>query len=200
MASLVETTCAFCDYDGPVVADYGDVVIIEPLEPVTIGHVLVIPKAHVPSALASLDISALTMRTAVWHANVTGIGACNFITSHGPQASQTVFHLHMHIIPRREGDGLRLPWTRGGNMTKDLANLSTEQAQAQHDAYMRTAGWALDQAAAIDREYDLPLTKDDEDAMLTEIARHGGPQADRNLVEGKTQSLGRVLDGLAEES
>ena len=34
----------------------------------------------------------------------------NLINSCGPQAWQTVFHFHMHVIPRYEGDTLRLPW------------------------------------------------------------------------------------------
>lgn len=38
-------------------------------------------------------------------------GDMNLITSRGPAATQTVPHLHLHLIPRREGDGLTLPWT-----------------------------------------------------------------------------------------
>jgi histidine triad (HIT) family protein len=36
---------------------------------------------------------------------------CNIITSAGSDATQTVFHLHLHVVPRRAGDGLALPWT-----------------------------------------------------------------------------------------
>ncbi|OHT47970.1 hypothetical protein BKG71_25700 [Mycobacteroides chelonae] len=35
----------------------------------------------------------------------------NVITSIGPDATQTVFHTHIHVVPRRENDGLHLPWT-----------------------------------------------------------------------------------------
>jgi histidine triad (HIT) family protein len=35
---------------------------------------------------------------------------CNIITSAGTEATQTVFHLHVHIVPREAGDGLELPW------------------------------------------------------------------------------------------
>jgi histidine triad (HIT) family protein len=38
-------------------------------------------------------------------------GPCNIITSVGAEATQTVFHLHLHVVPRRFGDGLALPWT-----------------------------------------------------------------------------------------
>jgi len=39
------------------------------------------------------------------------VGPCNVITSVGREATQSVFHLHVHVVPRREGDGLALPWT-----------------------------------------------------------------------------------------
>lgn len=35
----------------------------------------------------------------------------NLITSAGAEATQSVFHLHVHIVPRGENDGLALPWT-----------------------------------------------------------------------------------------
>ena len=40
-----------------------------------------------------------------------GAASCNLITSVGAAATQTVKHLHIHIVPRHEGDGLHLPWT-----------------------------------------------------------------------------------------
>lgn len=105
-------TCPFCNYRGPLVADYGDIIVFEPLHPVTDGHVLVVPKAHVPSALAAPKVAGLVMEVAAQHANMTDIGACNLITSVGPQATQTVWHLHLHLVPRCDGDGLQLPWTQ----------------------------------------------------------------------------------------
>jgi histidine triad (HIT) family protein len=36
---------------------------------------------------------------------------CNIITSVGSAATQTVRHLHVHVVPRRRGDGLQLPWS-----------------------------------------------------------------------------------------
>lgn len=39
------------------------------------------------------------------------VPAANIITSRGSAATQTVYHLHLHVVPRREGDGLGLPWT-----------------------------------------------------------------------------------------
>ncbi|MFI0712504.1 HIT domain-containing protein [Streptomyces inhibens] len=39
----------------------------------------------------------------------------NVITSRGPSATQTIRHLHIHLVPRADGDGLLLPWTAAGS-------------------------------------------------------------------------------------
>lgn len=99
--------CVFCTYSGPVLAVYGGVFMIEPLNPVTPGHMLIIPKRHLRDALESPADTGLVMEYAARYAR----SPCNIITSVGTEATQTVFHLHVHVIPRATGDGLRLPWT-----------------------------------------------------------------------------------------
>lgn len=73
------------------------------------GHVLVIPYQHVPDVGADAAVSALTMACAAELA--AELSDCNVITSRGPAATQTVFHLHLHVVPRSAGDNLALPWT-----------------------------------------------------------------------------------------
>jgi histidine triad (HIT) family protein len=51
------------------------------------------------------------MRHAAEYCKHSGIYDYNIITSMGEYATQTVFHLHVHIVPRRLNDGLHLPWT-----------------------------------------------------------------------------------------
>lgn len=85
---------------------------IRPLKPVTPGHVLVIPGRHVPDFTSEPHVTAVTMAYAAYLGQ--GIaGDTNLITSRGPDATQTVFHLHVHLIPRTVGDGLALPWSPG---------------------------------------------------------------------------------------
>lgn len=110
---MSDADCPFCDYSGPseVLYDWGDAFAIEPLNPVTPGHVLVIPKAHVGSFEPSPPTTALVMQRAAEYAAVKIPGDCNLIASAGPAATQTVRHLHVHLVPRTEGDGLKLPWS-----------------------------------------------------------------------------------------
>jgi histidine triad (HIT) family protein len=88
----------------------GEVAVFEPLNPVTPGHLLVVPFRHVKDATAAPHVTGYVMEHAGRLLANLGYQA-NIITSVGPDASQSVFHLHAHIVPRREGDGLALPWT-----------------------------------------------------------------------------------------
>lgn len=114
------TGCVFCEIVGgtapaEVVREWDDALCIVPLNPVTPGHVLVLPKRHVASFFTSPDVSAATMRRAA--EMLHGVERHheprdhNVITSAGEAATQTVMHLHVHIVPRSHGDGLPLPWT-----------------------------------------------------------------------------------------
>lgn len=107
-------SCAFCDIcerkaTAHIVRDFPDAIIIVPLNPVTPGHVLVIPKTHVKDATEYPHVTGSAMTTAAIYAKTAG--PCNIITSVGKEATQSVFHLHIHVVPRKAGDGLPLPWT-----------------------------------------------------------------------------------------
>lgn len=109
--------CPFCDADriaNPVTVRRsitGGVMchIFEPLNPVTPGHVLVAPVAHVTNAAESPLLAAAAMYVAAeWAARHA---SANILTSIGVPATQTVRHLHLHVVPRELGDGLKLPWS-----------------------------------------------------------------------------------------
>lgn len=109
------TDCPFCARVEAGEYDYFDrgFVAFQPLNPVTPGHFLVVPRKHVASALEPLAPIVLggAMRLAAILARQMDLTGCNFINSAGAAATQSVFHLHCHVVPRREGDGLHLPWT-----------------------------------------------------------------------------------------
>lgn len=86
------------------------IAVINPLNPVTEGHVLLIHRKHTSDIASDPDIASELMFSAALWVKARNIQA-NIITSIGPDATQTVFHTHLHVVPRRENDGLHLPWT-----------------------------------------------------------------------------------------
>jgi histidine triad (HIT) family protein len=84
------------------------------INPWTRGHALVIPKEHSrniydadPDDLAATHVAA--QRLAKRARDVLGAEGINILQSSEPVAMQTVFHLHVHVIPRYSDDGLRMP-------------------------------------------------------------------------------------------
>ena len=82
----------------------------EPLNPVVPGHRLFVLTLHVSNASYDSTVTGVTFEAAALYAAGMGIDY-NLITSAGSAATQTVFHLHVHYVPRMESDGLHLPWT-----------------------------------------------------------------------------------------
>jgi histidine triad (HIT) family protein len=100
--------CAFCPYFEGATRP-GQVLAITPLNPVVPGHMLFVPEQHVEDAGEDPDVTADTMRAAASYART--LDSCNIITSKGRDATQSVFHLHIHVVPRKPNDGLLLPWS-----------------------------------------------------------------------------------------
>ena len=85
------------------------------INPATRGHLLVVPRRHAGDllAVADDDLAAcirMSRRLAARVIERLGADGVNLLNSCGRAAWQTVFHFHVHVIPRYEGDPLRLPW------------------------------------------------------------------------------------------
>jgi diadenosine tetraphosphate (Ap4A) HIT family hydrolase len=111
----VAHACVFCEIiagraPATVVREWPEAIAIHPKDSVTPGHVLVISREHVANVGTDPAVSARTMARAAELA--AELPAANIITSMGAAATQTVFHLHLHVVPREHGDGLTLPWAR----------------------------------------------------------------------------------------
>ncbi|PKA38470.1 HIT family protein [Streptomyces sp. SM8] len=101
-----------------VVKEWDDAIAIVPLGPVTAGHVLVIPRVHVADFADDPEVTGATARRAAQLCRDLHLVHANLITSKGAEATQTVFHLHLHLVPRAADDGLALPWD-GVRMTAE---------------------------------------------------------------------------------
>jgi histidine triad (HIT) family protein len=112
--------CIFCkivagELPATIVDEDGRTVSFMDINPATRGHLLVIPRAHSrdllsvdPDDLAAVALAAKRLAGRV--SERLGAEGVNVINSCGAAAWQTVFHFHVHLIPRYVGDPLRLPW------------------------------------------------------------------------------------------
>ena len=96
------------------------------INPATRGHALVIPRAHVEDIheIGSEDLAAaiaLAQTIAVRARERLGADGVNLLHSSGSAAWQTVFHFHIHVIPRYLGDPLRLPWVPAPGEAAEIA-------------------------------------------------------------------------------
>ena len=107
--------CVFCEVvsgavPAHVVLDEPDVVAFLDARPVFPGHVLVVPRAHhetlpdLPAPLRDAVFAAVSRTTTAVMAGLEADGA--FVASN-QVVSQSVPHLHVHVVPRRRKDGLR---------------------------------------------------------------------------------------------
>jgi len=107
--------CLFCaiaagDVPATMVSRDDDVAAFLDARPVFKGHVLVVPRAHVPT-LSDMPVAALgTLFAAVQRiarAVEAGLGADGTFVAMNNKVSQSVPHLHVHVVPRKKKDGLR---------------------------------------------------------------------------------------------
>jgi histidine triad (HIT) family protein len=113
--------CLFCkivagEIPATLVREDERTVAFMDINPATRGHLLVIPREHSRDLLAigGEDLAACGAAAQALATRVTerlGADGVNVINSCGRDAWQTVFHFHLHVIPRYAGDPLRLPWT-----------------------------------------------------------------------------------------
>jgi histidine triad (HIT) family protein len=109
--------CAFCAIvagtePATIVREWPDAIAFLPRGGVGErgDHVLVVPRCHVATAIDDPAITGLVSARAAQFAAELGWDDLNFIDNVGVAASQTVFHYHRHVVRRRFGDGLALPW------------------------------------------------------------------------------------------
>jgi histidine triad (HIT) family protein len=123
--------CIFCkivagELPGTIVDEDERTISFMDINPATRGHVLVIPRKHArdlleiePDELQAVAVAA--QRLAKLVPERLGADGVNLINSCGAVAWQTIFHFHIHVIPRYEGDPLRLPWVPGPGDADEIA-------------------------------------------------------------------------------
>jgi histidine triad (HIT) family protein len=139
-----EPDCIFCkiaagELPATIVDEDEATVSIMDINPATRGHVLVIPRNHASDLLSveTEDLCATAeaaKRMAGRMRERLGADGVNLINDCGAAAWQTVLHFHVHVIPRYEGDPLRLPWTPAPGDPEEIASAAQELAHKQRTA------------------------------------------------------------------
>ncbi|MBE5928150.1 MAG: HIT family protein [Lachnospiraceae bacterium] len=112
--------CIFCkiiagDIPSRTVYEDDDFKAILDVAPASRGHVIILPKNHAKdiTELADEDtkgIFAVAKKIAAMQMDVLGCDGVNVLQNNGEAAGQTVFHLHMHVIPRYKNDTVNVTW------------------------------------------------------------------------------------------
>jgi histidine triad (HIT) family protein len=128
--------CLFCkivagELPATIVDSDDRTVAFMDINPATRGHALVVPREHAADLLAiSGDDLAACARSAQRLAKRVkdrlGADGVNLLNSSGVAAWQTVFHFHVHVVPRYDGDPLELPWTPAPGDEAEIAAAAQE--------------------------------------------------------------------------
>jgi len=133
---MAEQDCIFCkiiagELPASIIDEDERTISFMDIAPATRGHALVIPREHSADLLSigEQDLTAVIVaaqRLARRAKERLGADGVNLLNSCGAVAFQTVFHFHMHMIPRYEGDGLRLPWIPTPGDMQEIAAAAQE--------------------------------------------------------------------------
>jgi histidine triad (HIT) family protein len=135
---MADPDCIFCkivagDLPATIVDEDERTIAFMDIAPATRGHALVIPRAHSTDLMSvgGEDLSAVALacqRLAGRAKERLGADGVNLLNSCGRAAWQTVFHFHVHVIPRYDGDPLRLPWVPSAGDEAQIAAAAQELA------------------------------------------------------------------------
>ncbi|HEY8638464.1 MAG TPA: HIT family protein [Solirubrobacteraceae bacterium] len=126
-----DTDCLFCkivagELPSTRVDSDDRTVAVMDINPATRGHALVVPREHATDLtdISEQDLAACAVaaqRLARRALQRLGADGVNLLNSCRPAAWQTVFHFHVHVIPRYDDDPLRLPWVPGPGDPDEIA-------------------------------------------------------------------------------
>ncbi|SHJ43435.1 HIT family protein [Parasporobacterium paucivorans] len=134
-----DENCIFCKIANGDIPTYQlyeneDFRVIFDAAPATRGHALILPKNHYADIFEADEVTvakafALAKQMAEVMRNVLGCDGINIIQNNGREAGQTVFHLHVHLIPRYEGQEKILTWKQHEHSKRDMEELVRQIAE-----------------------------------------------------------------------
>ena len=130
---MKDDNCIFCkiangEIPSATLYEDEDFRVILDLGPASKGHALILPKEHYANLYELSDELAakamvLAKRMIIKMQKVLNCDGYNVVQNNGETAGQTVFHFHMHLIPRYEGDNVGLGWHMGELTDEDIEDI-----------------------------------------------------------------------------
>ena len=130
---MKDCNCIFCkiangEIPSTTLYEDEDFRVILDLGPATRGHALLLPKNHFANLFELDDETAqkailVAKKMAGKMKDALGADGFNLVQNNGEAAGQTVFHFHMHLIPRYENDNAGILWEPGETTPKDMAEV-----------------------------------------------------------------------------
>ena len=124
--------CIFCkiangEIPSATIYEDEDFRVILDIFPASKGHALIIPKQHFRNLYEISEeqiqkVATLTKRIGMKMKEVLGFDGLNIVQNNDLAAGQTVFHFHVHLIPRYDGDNVKIEW-----QANELAELEKEE-------------------------------------------------------------------------
>ena len=136
---MMSTECIFCKIikgDIPSFTIYEDDLFKVILDrfPAAPGHALIIPKAHykdmfeLPQEVVEA-LYPLAQKIAIQIKKAVGAEGMNVVQNNGDVAGQSVYHFHLHLVPRKAGDGIILNKSSNGETTLEELEMTLKQIQ-----------------------------------------------------------------------
>lgn len=141
---MKETNCIFCkiangEIPSKTLYEDDQFRVILDLGPATKGHALILPKEHyanlyeLPDEVAA-QVMQLAKKLAIRMTERLGCEGFNLVQNNGELAGQTVFHFHMHLIPRYREDGQKIGWKPGEVTQGELEEIKNQITEDSPEA------------------------------------------------------------------
>lgn len=124
-----QDNCIFCkiaagDIPSATIYEDNDFRVILDIEPASKGHALILPKEHYANLYELSDELAakaliVAKKVITKMTDILGCDGYNIVQNNGEAAGQTVFHFHIHLIPRYNDDTVNIGWNQG-NLTEEV--------------------------------------------------------------------------------
>lgn len=131
---MIDQNCIFCkiaagEIPSATVYEDEDFRVIMDINPASKGHAIILPKTHAANIFEVEDevaskIFVVAKKVAKAMKEELNCDGMNILQNNGEVAGQTVFHLHVHLLPRYKGDKINIKWSHQDKLKDEFASLA----------------------------------------------------------------------------